>query len=402
MRFGSLFAGVGGFDLGFENAGMECAWQVENDSFCNEVLERHWKNIRRYKDVRTVGKHNLEPVELICGGFPCQDLSVAGKRAGFGGERSSLWFEFERIVAEMQPKWVVIENVPGLLSSRGGEDFGIILKSLDEFGYGVAWRILDSQYFGVPQRRRRIFIVASLGDASCGQVLFESKSVPGNIEQGKEGREDVAYTLRASASRSGDKGDGGMSQTLIPCPAPFTPGGFGEYRKGTGALRHAGGDCGGGSETIIVMASGQANAEIVEDKSPTLSLLHEQPIVFQQNQRDEVRSLGNKAGSLVAEAGMRQQNYIWEPRSADGVPRIHEGNVSPTLNTMEGGQRQPCVGVRRLTPVECCRLQGFPDDWNDNVSDTQRYRQMGNAVTVNVIEWIGKRIIKTSDTKEVV
>lgn len=150
------------------------------------------------------------------------------------------------------------------------------------------------------------------------------------------------------------------------------------------------------------MASGQANAEIVEDKSPTLSLLHEQPIVFQQNQRDEVRSLGNKAGSLVAEAGMRQQNYIWEPRSADGVPRIHEGNVSPTLNTMEGGQRQPCVGVRRLTPVECCRLQGFPDDWNDNVSDTQRYRQMGNAVTVNVIEWIGKRIIKTSDTKEVV
>lgn len=335
MRFGSLFAGVGGFDLGFENAGMECAWQVENDSFCNEVLERHWKNIRRYKDVRTVGKHNLEPVELICGGFPCQDLSVAGKRAGFGGERSSLWFEFERIVAEMQPKWVVIENVPGLLSSRGGEDFGIILKSLDEFGYGVAWRILDSQYFGVPQRRRRIFIVASLGDASCGQVLFESKSVPGNIEQGKEGREDVAYTLRASASRSGDNGGGGMSQTLIPCPAPFTPGGFGEYRKGTGALRHAGGD-------------------------------------------------------------------IWEPRSADGVPRIHEGNVSPTLNTMEGGQRQPCVGVRRLTPVECCRLQGFPDDWNDNASDTQRYRQMGNAVTVNVIEWIGKRIIKTSDTKEVV
>ncbi len=361
MRFGSLFTGVGGFDLGFERAGMECAWQVENDPHCNKVLERHWKNTRRYEDVRTVGKHNLEPVELICGGFPCQDLSVAGKRAGFDGERSSLWFEFERIVAEMQPKWVVIENVPGLLSSRGGEDFGIILKSLDEFGYGVAWRILDSQYFGVPQRRRRIFIVASLGDASCGQVLVESKSVPGNIEQGKEGREDVAYTLRASASRSGDKGDGGMSQTLIPCPAPFTPGGFGEYRKGTGALRHAGGDCGGGSETIIVMASGQANAEIVEDKSPILSSLHEQPIV-------------------------------WEPRSADGVPRVHEGNISPTLNTMEGGQHQPCVGVRRLTPVECCRLQGFPDDWNDNVSDTQRYKQMGNAVTVNVTEWIGKRI----------
>ena len=105
MRFGSLFAGIGGFDLGFERAGMECAWQVEIDEFCNKVLAKHWPNVRRYKDVREVGKHNLEPVDLICGGFPCQDVSLAGQRAGLEGKRSTLWSEFYRIICEIRPKF---------------------------------------------------------------------------------------------------------------------------------------------------------------------------------------------------------------------------------------------------------------------------------------------------------
>jgi DNA (cytosine-5)-methyltransferase 1 len=173
MRFISLFSGIGGFDLGFDRAGMECAAQVEFDEQASAVLARHWPDVPRFKDVRGVGKHNLPTVELICGGFPCQDVSVAGKRAGLAGERSGLWFEFHRILDELKPEWVVIENVPGLLSSQGGRDFAVILQGLVELRYGVAWRVLDAQYAGVAQRRRRVFIVGHLGDGRAAEVLFE-------------------------------------------------------------------------------------------------------------------------------------------------------------------------------------------------------------------------------------
>ena len=356
MKFGSLFTGVGGFDLGFERAGMKCAYQVEHDKHCIEVLERRYPSVRRYEDVREVGKQNLEPVELICGGFPCQDLSVAGKRAGFTGERSSLWFEFERIIDEMQPKWVVIENVPGLLSSANGSDFGTILKSLDGFGYGVAWRVLDSQYFGVAQRRRRVFIVGSLGSPSAGQVLFESKGVSGNFEKGREIGKDVAYSLRKNPSHSCDKGDGGINQTLV-------------------------------------MSSGQANAEIMSERRTALTGLHEQPMVFDAAQITN-KLHGSKPSEISQPLNTLGRMSVWEMSHADEAVR-ESGDISPTLQKRmgTGGNQVPLVGIRRLTPTECCRLQGFPDDWNDNVSDSQRYKQMGNAVTVNVIEWIGKRIM---------
>src|SRR5579875_134000 len=173
LRYGSLFAGIGGFDLGADRAGWRCAWQVEIDRRCVEVLARHWPEVERFGDVRAVGAHNLAPVDLICGGFPCQDLSVAGRRAGLAGSRSGLWWEFYRIVAELRPAWVVVENVPGLLSSNRGRDMGTILASLGDLGYGWAYRVLDAQWFGVPQRRRRVFIVGHLGDYSATQVLLE-------------------------------------------------------------------------------------------------------------------------------------------------------------------------------------------------------------------------------------
>lgn len=158
MRYGELFAGVGGFSLGLERIGMECAWHVEIDLYCQMVLARHWPDVPRHLDVRTVGAHNLAPVDLIVGGFPCQDLSVAGLRAGFEGQRSALWFEFERIIRELRPRFVLIENVPGLLSSRDGNDARLVLDQLLELGYVVDIDICDARYFGVPQRRRRVFI----------------------------------------------------------------------------------------------------------------------------------------------------------------------------------------------------------------------------------------------------
>jgi DNA (cytosine-5)-methyltransferase 1 len=160
MNFGSLFAGIGGIDLGLERAGMTCKWQVEIDDFCQKVLEKHWPKVERFKDVRTVGKHNLKTVDLIAGGFPCQDVSLAGKRKGLEGERSTLWSEFYRIVCEIRPEWVVIENVPGLLTVNNGEFFRKILWELSQSGYDAEWDFIPARAIGAPHRRDRIFIVA--------------------------------------------------------------------------------------------------------------------------------------------------------------------------------------------------------------------------------------------------
>jgi len=159
VKFISLFAGIGGLDLGLERAGMECVAQVEIDEFCQKILTKHWADVPKFKDVRDVGKHNLPPAELICGGFPCQDVSLAGKRAGLQGKRSTLWSEFHRIVCEVQPRWIVIENVLGLLSSDAGQFFTKILRELSESGYSAEWEVIPASAFGAPHQRERVFIV---------------------------------------------------------------------------------------------------------------------------------------------------------------------------------------------------------------------------------------------------
>jgi DNA (cytosine-5)-methyltransferase 1 len=164
MKVGSTFSGVGGFDLGLERAGMEIVWQAEIDQWCRRVLESHWPDIKIYNDVKEIND-SAEPVELLVGGFPCQDVSLAGRRAGIEeGERSSLFYEFSRIAEELQPNWFLLENVYGLLSSSNGRDFGTVLSEMGKIGYGIGWRVLDARFFGVPQRRRRVFIVGSLGE----------------------------------------------------------------------------------------------------------------------------------------------------------------------------------------------------------------------------------------------
>ena len=156
MRFGSLFAGIGGFDLGLERAGMECKWQVEIDDFCNRVLEKHWPHVKRYRDVREVGAHNLEPVDVICGGFPCQDISTCGPGGGLSGSRSGLWREFARILGEMGPRFAVVENVANL-NKRG---LANILGDLANLGYDAWWDKFHASAFGSFSRRPRIFLVA--------------------------------------------------------------------------------------------------------------------------------------------------------------------------------------------------------------------------------------------------
>jgi DNA (cytosine-5)-methyltransferase 1 len=178
LTFGSLFAGIGGFDLGFERAGMKCVWQVEIDEYCQKVLAKHWPEVKRYGDIRETGKHNLEPVDLICGGFPCQPHSVAGKRRGAEDDRD-LWPEYRRIISEIRPRWVVAENVPGIRTTILDQ----VLSDLEGIDYSVETIIIPACAFDAPHRRERIFIVAHTHENSkSNQPIDEQREVTRSMD----------------------------------------------------------------------------------------------------------------------------------------------------------------------------------------------------------------------------
>jgi len=335
MKMTSLFSGIGGFDLGFERCGVEVVDQVEIDKNCRELLGRRFPKARILEDVREYGRDQGGAVDVITGGFPCQDLSVAGRRAGLAGERSGLWFEFARIIDEIEPSWVVIENVPGLLSSDRGRDFAVIIRWLAERGYGVSWRVLDSQYFGVPQRRRRVFIVGSFGSGRSAEVLFERESSPWDTAPGREEGEGDARAIGIQPANTGANGRGWQEEV-------------------THTLN--------GSQLAVAQTA------------PTID-------------RDYYKGVNNQMfesqnGDAFVTVGALQA-------------RDYKG-IGTTIDDKIVWHNKQSAGVRRLTPVECERLQGFPDGWTEGFSDSARYRMLGNAVTVNVAEWIARRIQRNS------
>lgn len=179
--YGSLFTGIAGLDRGFDLAGYRCLWQVEVDKYCRQVLRKQYPAVPLHGDITQVRGADLERPDVIIGGSPCQGISLAGHRKGLDDPRSKLWWEFHRILGEVRPRHFLLENVAGLLTSSDGRDLGAIIGSVGELGYSVAWRVLDSQHFGVPQRRRRIYVVGSLGDWSGpGEVLLEPEGVRGD------------------------------------------------------------------------------------------------------------------------------------------------------------------------------------------------------------------------------
>ena len=409
LRVGSLFTGVGGMDLGLECAGMEVAWQVEINPYCRQVLKHRWPGVTRYEDVMHVGSEELEPVDLICGGFPCQDVSVAGRREGLAGERSGLFHELMRIARALAPHWLLIENVPGLLSSNGGRDMGAVLGSLAEVGYGYAYRVLDTQYFGPPQRRRRVFIVGHRGGWCPPEVLFEPESVPGGAPPHRAARK-VAPPLLASGAGTARTGGPRLgseekyiiledlrrhstsNNDLVWCCPPVAP-----------TLRVGGREQGAGNSydnTPIVCVTGERSHTLTSGGSDASEdgTGRGTPIIAFNATQDPIT--GPKAGALSGQgaAVYRVANTFMACNAKGPLPSCGVGNVAVSVGP--GGVCPP----RKITPRECERLQGWPDDWTRwgvgedgskvEISDTRRYQMTGNGVSAPVAEWIGRRIMR--------
>jgi DNA (cytosine-5)-methyltransferase 1 len=317
MKFIDLFSGIGGFHLGFSWAGHECVGWCEIDKFARRSYEamHETKGLWNASDIREVNPSDLPDADIYTFGFPCQSFSIGGKRGGFQDTRGTLFFEVMRLAEIRKPKYLVAENVEGLLSHDGGQTFEVIINTMAELGYGVEWQVLDSKYFGVPQDRERVYIVGHLGGFSGREVFpfAESSGPPDGVQRQTTG------TIGARSGEANTVGTYIVESNVVP--------------------------------------------------------------------QGKVKQVGTRT------------EYGGSPRTQDRV--YDPTGLAPTLNTNGGGNREVKIvasdtRIRKLTPREYFRLQGFPDEYFDKAaavcSDSQLYKQAGNSVTVPVIYEIAKRI----------
>jgi len=482
LNYLSVCSGVEAATVAWHSLGWNPVAFSEIEPFPSAVLAHHYPHVPNLGDMTKYKEWKLnEPIDLLVGGTPCQSFSVAGLRKGMDDPRGNLALVYLGIADKFKPKWIVWENVPGVLSSKGGRDFGSFLGALGELGYGFAYRVLDAQHFGVPQRRRRVFVVGCLGDwRSAAAVLFEQESLLGNPKKSRsKGQETSAFTSSS----------------------------FGGYGEGVGTIRAAGGDLGGGSETLVAhsVSTKRRNdpttntlVATAPDRSNTVGSLLARDykgignqdlqdgrglIVYENHPSDSrVKEMGdvcqtvtstwgtgggnipfvgmkaytlqgggatsqNSQGmgwnedisftlnntdvhgvAIAFEPGIAQReggdnrfvedlsptirsnmgdNQVAAAYAVDVYNQAIDGNVTATLTEACGGTNtsgpklMSNMAVRRLTPIECERLQGFPDNhtmipWRKKPAkdcpDGPRYKAMGNSMAVPVMNWIGKRI----------
>lgn len=404
MRYGSVCSGIEAASCAWEPLGWRAQFFSEIEAFPSAVLAHHYPNVPNYGDMNQHKEWPDATIDVLVGGTPCQSFSVAGLRKGLRDPRGNLALVYLALVNRMRPRWFIWENVPGVLSSDEGRDFGAFLGAVGELGYGFAYRVLDAQYYGVAQRRRRVFVVGYLGDwRPPAAVLFEPESLRGDSAPGREARKvaSVSPAILAGGNSTGgvrppgttvDTADSLVVHTYTPDVSPALKArdykGPSSDGDGDGApliahtLRGEGfdaGEDGSGRGTPLVpfAFTAQDHGADAGPISPTLragghAKSHANggvvpAVAFAQNQRDEVR-LMPVAGALSAEPGAKQQTYVTAP------------------------------AVRRLTPRECERLQGFPDDYTlieyrgKPSKDGPRYKAIGNSMAVPVMRWLGERI----------
>ena len=361
----------------------------EIEPFPSAVLAHRFPNVKNYGDMTKYKEWNdVGQFDVLVGGTPCQSFSVAGLRKGLDDPRGNLMLTFGAIAAYFKPTWIVWENVPGVLSSNGGRDFGSFLGMLGKLGYGFAYAVRDAQYFGVAQRRRRVFVVGYFGDwRRAAQVLFESESLCGYPPPSRETRQGIA---------------GRTAQ----CFEPRSPDGCARL---VGDIAPTLNRMGGGQREPCIMSTGQGNAEITEGHAPTLNCNHEAPILALAG-----NTIGRKPENGGNGCGYQKDiSYTLTKLDIHGVcvPFTETADcLTAAMGTKWNGNAPATNGshfvkhdstVRRLTPRECERLQGFPDDWTkipwrgkpaEECPDGNRYKACGNSMAVPVMRWIGERI----------
>lgn len=378
LKFIDIFAGIGGFRHGLEKANkvssnsqqgsrntegqhiarsqgrgrgkfqeFRCIWSNEWDKYARQIYKKHWGECDG-RDIRTVPSEEIPDHDLLCAGFPCPTYSVAGKGAGFEDSRGAVFFEIPRILRDKRPRYFLLENVKGLLSHQKGETFQTIIGILTDLGYRVEWQVLNSKHFGVPQNRERVFIIGCLGEEPGPQVfpiegIIQSTTTKGNVRS-------VSGTI--STKNQSGQAQWDASTTLVATCLDAN------YHRGKD--NH-------GQRTMVIHDKRQAG-ELRVQKEPCVT-----------------KHYGTGGGNvpMVVANTVDCDGYL-----RDGRRKRVDGKAVPTSI--------PERRIRRLTPIECERLQGFPDNWTQGVSDTQRYKMLGNAVTVNVVEAIARRLTNTA------
>jgi DNA (cytosine-5)-methyltransferase 1 len=408
MRYGSVCSGIEAATVAWHGLGWTPSFFSEIDKFPRAVLAAHYPKVPLHGDFTTIQAGEYDPIDLLVGGTPCQSFSVAGLRGGLADGRGNLALEYLKLSQRLRPKWLVWENVPGVLSSAGGRDFGSILGGLVELGYGFAYRVLDAQYFGVPQRRRRVFVVGYLGDwRRAAAVLFERHSLQGHSAPRREAGQRAAPTISARTEGGGGLGtdfdlDGGC---VVTAPTLRAGG------NSTGGDRPYGTDVDTSDSLVVAynITPSQSNKDYnarASERSQAITGNGNRPSA----RGGDVIAFGSK--EYAQDAG-----DVAPPLRAMGSNKDHPnggGQIAIAFNARQDPTHGPVAdplgtkdtghgflrgsAVRRLTPRECERLQGFPDDYTlishrgKPAADGPRYKALGNSMAVPVMRWIGERI----------
>lgn len=478
MKYVSIFSGIEAATVAWHPLGWEPLAFSEIDPFPSTVLQHHYPDIPNLGDITKIDwSPYVGAADIVVGGSPCQSFSVAGKREGLAGA-SGLMFEYIRAVRELRPRWFVWENVPGAFTSERGEAYRQLLSEMDALGYGLAWRVLDAQFFGVAQRRERVFLVGSLGTMRCAEVLFERESLSWNHQSSRQKRQALTEEAQERVGEADhDSGclnpgetqsrrvypasgvyptlstrekSGQSQESVFLCQTAQT-GSNGKLVKQddvmntldrTNSTAVAALDFKVKPVAFLYNQGAKARSLGISEISPTLKTDHNPVVAFASNQHDEVREL-EVAGALAAHPGIKQQTYIcradgqtnamtsvnlaptltshakkdppliYPAEDSIGEDALIQRDMSATLSThntqtlITGGREKRSLTVRRLTPRECERLQGFPDDYTDipyrnkeHAPDGPRYKALGNSMAVPVMRWIGERIRTVEEAAE--